>query len=204
MKGFEVVVQRRCGNVAPSVSRWVFDLVKWLQLHKNRVLWLWRNRHRRTVHHNLEPSPVKKHPCVFRFQLSISSEGFVKNVTRNGSEENLIGSWFSWTVLGIILPGRLPPQRGSFVEKTIFMVRVWTELLHVFFNRAQETIGVTVIPPIMRGEPLRQRYECTSETYHEGYYSEVTVARFKESMLSRQTSIWLSSLRQLRNCWQLP
>jgi tRNA (guanine37-N1)-methyltransferase len=27
-KGFEVVVQRRCGNVAPSVSRWVFDLVK--------------------------------------------------------------------------------------------------------------------------------------------------------------------------------
>jgi len=28
MKGFEVVVQRRCGNVAPSVSRWVFDLVK--------------------------------------------------------------------------------------------------------------------------------------------------------------------------------
>jgi len=28
LKGFEVVVQRRCGNVAPSVSRWVFDLVK--------------------------------------------------------------------------------------------------------------------------------------------------------------------------------
>ena len=28
MKGFEVVVQRRCGNVAPSVSRWIFDLVK--------------------------------------------------------------------------------------------------------------------------------------------------------------------------------
>jgi len=28
MNGFEVVVQRRCGNVAPSVSRWVFDLVK--------------------------------------------------------------------------------------------------------------------------------------------------------------------------------
>jgi tRNA (guanine37-N1)-methyltransferase len=27
-KGFEVVVQRRCGNVAPSVSRWVYDLVK--------------------------------------------------------------------------------------------------------------------------------------------------------------------------------
>jgi tRNA (guanine37-N1)-methyltransferase len=27
-KGFEVVVTRRCGNVAPSVSRWVFDLVK--------------------------------------------------------------------------------------------------------------------------------------------------------------------------------
>jgi tRNA (guanine37-N1)-methyltransferase len=27
-KGFEVVVQRRCGHVAPSVSRWVFDLVK--------------------------------------------------------------------------------------------------------------------------------------------------------------------------------
>jgi len=26
--GFDVVVQRRCGNVAPSVSRWVFDLVK--------------------------------------------------------------------------------------------------------------------------------------------------------------------------------
>jgi tRNA (guanine37-N1)-methyltransferase len=26
--GFEVVVRRRCGNVAPSVSRWVFDLVK--------------------------------------------------------------------------------------------------------------------------------------------------------------------------------
>jgi tRNA (guanine37-N1)-methyltransferase len=28
MKGFDVVVLRRCGNVAPSVSRWVFDLVK--------------------------------------------------------------------------------------------------------------------------------------------------------------------------------
>ena len=28
LKGFEVVVQRRCGHVAPSVSRWVFDLVK--------------------------------------------------------------------------------------------------------------------------------------------------------------------------------
>jgi tRNA (guanine37-N1)-methyltransferase len=27
-KGFDVVVRRRCGNVAPSVSRWVFDLVK--------------------------------------------------------------------------------------------------------------------------------------------------------------------------------
>ncbi|MDD1697268.1 MAG: RsmD family RNA methyltransferase [Methanoregula sp.] len=27
-KGFEVVVRQRCGNVAPSVSRWVFDLVK--------------------------------------------------------------------------------------------------------------------------------------------------------------------------------
>jgi len=26
--GFEVVVRRRCGNVAPGVSRWVFDLVK--------------------------------------------------------------------------------------------------------------------------------------------------------------------------------
>jgi tRNA (guanine37-N1)-methyltransferase len=26
LKGFEVVVQRRCGNVAPGVSRWVFDL----------------------------------------------------------------------------------------------------------------------------------------------------------------------------------
>jgi tRNA (guanine37-N1)-methyltransferase len=28
MKGFKVVIQRRCGNVGPSVSRWVFDLVK--------------------------------------------------------------------------------------------------------------------------------------------------------------------------------
>lgn len=28
LKGFEGVVQRRCGNVAPGVSRWVFDLVK--------------------------------------------------------------------------------------------------------------------------------------------------------------------------------
>jgi len=27
-KGFEVVTQRRCGNVAPGVSRWVYDLVK--------------------------------------------------------------------------------------------------------------------------------------------------------------------------------
>jgi tRNA (guanine37-N1)-methyltransferase len=27
-KGFEVVIQRRCGNVAPGVSRWVYDLVK--------------------------------------------------------------------------------------------------------------------------------------------------------------------------------
>ena len=26
--GYEVVVRRRCGNIAPSVSRWVFDLVK--------------------------------------------------------------------------------------------------------------------------------------------------------------------------------
>jgi tRNA (guanine37-N1)-methyltransferase len=27
-KGFEVLIQRRCGNVAPGVSRWVYDLVK--------------------------------------------------------------------------------------------------------------------------------------------------------------------------------
>jgi tRNA (guanine37-N1)-methyltransferase len=27
-KGFEVVIQRRCGNVAPGVSRWVYDLVQ--------------------------------------------------------------------------------------------------------------------------------------------------------------------------------
>jgi tRNA (guanine37-N1)-methyltransferase len=27
-KGFEVVIQRRCGNVAPGVSRWVYDLEK--------------------------------------------------------------------------------------------------------------------------------------------------------------------------------
>jgi tRNA (guanine37-N1)-methyltransferase len=27
-KGFEVVIQRRCGNVAPAVSRWVYDLIK--------------------------------------------------------------------------------------------------------------------------------------------------------------------------------
>lgn len=27
-KGFEVVTRRRCGNVAPGVSRWVYDLVK--------------------------------------------------------------------------------------------------------------------------------------------------------------------------------
>ena len=27
-KGFDVIAQRRCGNVAPSVSRWVFDLRK--------------------------------------------------------------------------------------------------------------------------------------------------------------------------------
>jgi tRNA (guanine37-N1)-methyltransferase len=27
-KGFEVVIQRRCGNVAPGVSRWVYDMVK--------------------------------------------------------------------------------------------------------------------------------------------------------------------------------
>jgi len=27
-KGFEVIIQRRCGNVAPGVSRWVYDLVK--------------------------------------------------------------------------------------------------------------------------------------------------------------------------------
>ena len=27
-KGFEVIVQRRCGHVAPGVSRWVYDLVK--------------------------------------------------------------------------------------------------------------------------------------------------------------------------------
>jgi tRNA (guanine37-N1)-methyltransferase len=26
--GFEVIFYRRCGNVAPGVSRWVFDLVK--------------------------------------------------------------------------------------------------------------------------------------------------------------------------------
>ena len=26
-KGFEVLIQRRCGNVAPGVSRWVYDLV---------------------------------------------------------------------------------------------------------------------------------------------------------------------------------
>jgi tRNA (guanine37-N1)-methyltransferase len=27
-KGFEVVTRRRCGNVAPAVSRWVYDLLK--------------------------------------------------------------------------------------------------------------------------------------------------------------------------------
>jgi len=27
-KGLEVVIQRRCGNVAPGVSRWVYDLMK--------------------------------------------------------------------------------------------------------------------------------------------------------------------------------
>lgn len=27
-KGFEVVIQRRCGNVAPGVSRWVYDMEK--------------------------------------------------------------------------------------------------------------------------------------------------------------------------------
>jgi tRNA (guanine37-N1)-methyltransferase len=27
LKGFEVILQRRCGHVAPGVSRWVFDLV---------------------------------------------------------------------------------------------------------------------------------------------------------------------------------
>jgi len=32
-KGFEVVVQRRCGNVAPGVSRWVFDLVRRQENH---------------------------------------------------------------------------------------------------------------------------------------------------------------------------
>jgi tRNA (guanine37-N1)-methyltransferase len=31
-KGFEVVIQRRCGNVAPGVSRWVYDLVKQKQV----------------------------------------------------------------------------------------------------------------------------------------------------------------------------
>ena len=27
-RGFELVIQRRCGNVAPGISRWVYDLVK--------------------------------------------------------------------------------------------------------------------------------------------------------------------------------
>jgi tRNA (guanine37-N1)-methyltransferase len=27
-RGFKLVVQRRCGNVAPSISRWVYDLLK--------------------------------------------------------------------------------------------------------------------------------------------------------------------------------
>jgi tRNA (guanine37-N1)-methyltransferase len=27
-RGFDVVFYRRCGNVAPGVSRWVFDLKK--------------------------------------------------------------------------------------------------------------------------------------------------------------------------------
>jgi tRNA (guanine37-N1)-methyltransferase len=31
-KGFEVVIHRRCGNVAPGVSRWVYDLVKQKQV----------------------------------------------------------------------------------------------------------------------------------------------------------------------------
>ncbi len=31
-KGFEVLIQRRCGNVAPGVSRWVYDLVKQKQV----------------------------------------------------------------------------------------------------------------------------------------------------------------------------
>jgi len=36
-KGFEVVERRRCGNVAPGVSRWVFDLVKKTERLGNNV-----------------------------------------------------------------------------------------------------------------------------------------------------------------------
>ena len=35
------------------------------------------------------------------------------------------------------------------------------------FNKAQETIVLTVIPPVMQGEPKRQRYERTT-THYEG------------------------------------
>jgi tRNA (guanine37-N1)-methyltransferase len=26
-RGFELVVKRKCGNIAPGISRWVYDLV---------------------------------------------------------------------------------------------------------------------------------------------------------------------------------
>ena len=26
-QGFEVVMKKRCGNVAPGISRWVYDLI---------------------------------------------------------------------------------------------------------------------------------------------------------------------------------
>jgi tRNA (guanine37-N1)-methyltransferase len=31
-KAFDVLIQRRCGNVASGVSRWVYDLVKQKQV----------------------------------------------------------------------------------------------------------------------------------------------------------------------------
>ena len=60
-------------------------------------------------------------------------------------------------------------RRGSFVERTIFMVRVWTYRFMLVSMGAQETIVITVIILFMRGElKKRQRYKRSPETYHEG------------------------------------
>jgi len=91
---------------------------------------------------------------------------------------------------------------GSLSHKSRFSL-FWCELPSCPFQ--QITRNCYHSHPLS-GEDDRKDSDDKAPQKHtmKAYYSEETVARLKESMISRQMSIWLSSLRQLWNCWQLP